>query len=161
MFLKINRKILYLIALCFILSLFNTKNVYAKENEAVFGNEITITFVGDCTLGTYLGQSPGNRFDEVYNENGSKYFFSNVYSIFNNDDITLVNLEGPLTSEKQTAIKKFPIKGEAEMINATPMVKEENENENENEKQTKPDFRLDLSILKESLRVPTNWIGRE
>ena len=53
------------------------------------------------------------------------------------------------------------MKGEAEMINATPMVKEENENENENEKQTKPDFRLDLSIFKESLRVPTNWIGRE
>ena len=45
------------------------------------------------------------------------------------------------------------------MINATPMVKEENENENE--KQTKLDFRLDLSIFKESLRVPTNWIGRE
>ena len=53
---------------------------------------------------------------------------------------------------------KFPMKGEAEIINATPMVKEENENENE--KQTKPDFRLDLSIFKESLRVPTNWIGR-
>ena len=54
------------------------------------------------------------------------------------------------------------MKGESEMINATPMVKEENENENENEneKQTKPDFRLDLSIFKESLRVPTNWIGR-
>lgn len=49
------------------------------------------------------------------------------------------------------------MKGEAEMINATPMVKEENENENE--KQETPNFRLDLSIFKESLRVPTNWIG--
>ena len=48
--------------------------VFAKEDE----NSITISFAGDCTLGTYKGQGAGGRFDEVYNELGYKHFFNNL-----------------------------------------------------------------------------------
>ena len=85
----------------------------SEEDESNLSeNEVVISFAGDCTLGGYLGQGFTNSFEDVYNHNGEDYFFSNVKEIFENDDITIVNLEGPLTDYKQTIVKKFPIKGE-------------------------------------------------
>jgi len=65
---------------------------------------ITISFAGDCTLGGdkerqgYYGQ-----FDWYFNEIAKKdysYYLSGVKEIFENDDYTIVNLEGPLTTSK-------------------------------------------------------------
>ena len=86
-------------------------NSYAKENE------VKISFAGDCTLGTYKGQGAGNRFDEVLQKEGYDYFFSNVKDVFLNDDLTIVNLEGPLTNETPTAVKEFPIKCHPDAVN--------------------------------------------
>ena len=80
-------------------------------------DSITISFAGDCTLGGYKGQGASGSFGEVYKANDSSYFFNNVKGIFASDDLTIVNLEGPLTDYKQTAVKKFPIKGEKEYVN--------------------------------------------
>lgn len=74
--------------------------------------KITISFAGDCTLGTYKGQSSWNLFGDYYNQYGASYYFQNVREIFENDDITFVNLEGALTNYKQTVVKTYPIKGE-------------------------------------------------
>jgi poly-gamma-glutamate synthesis protein (capsule biosynthesis protein) len=74
--------------------------------------EITLSFTGDCTLGTYVGQNP--RFDIISSENEDTYNFENVASIFKDDDLTIVNLEGPLTDEKIYQDKQFPIKGKEE-----------------------------------------------
>lgn len=82
-----------------------------QENKTV-----TISFTGDCTLGGFKGQGPGNQFKDYYEEYGNEYFFKNVTEIFQNDDITFVNLEGALTSHPQVAEKKFPIKGEPEYV---------------------------------------------
>lgn len=78
---------------------------------------ITISFTGDCTLGEYKGQSLGGQFKDYYKNNGPDYFFSNVKPIFEADDVTFINLEGPLTDHKQVAEKTFPIKGDAKNIN--------------------------------------------
>jgi poly-gamma-glutamate synthesis protein (capsule biosynthesis protein) len=78
--------------------------------------EVTISFAGDCTLGEYKGQSAGNQFHDYYVANGADYFFQNVKSIFESDDITLVNLEGPLTNHTQTVDKTYPIKCEPEHV---------------------------------------------
>lgn len=75
--------------------------------------KITISFAGDCTLGTFKGQS-WNLFTDYYNKFGPDYFFKNVRNIFAQDDITFVNLEGALTSHPQVVEKKFPIKGNPE-----------------------------------------------
>lgn len=93
--------------------LFSSKTAFAAENS----EEITISFAGDCTLGSYKGQGTGNQFGDYFNEFGPDYFFENVRDIFLNDDITFVNLEGPLTDKIQTAQKQFPIKGNPEYIN--------------------------------------------
>ncbi len=80
--------------------------------------KVTISFAGDCTLGGYKGQTGGNVFDEYYRQYGSEYFFKNVREIFEQDDITFVNLEGALTSYPQVVEKTFPIRGEPEYVAA-------------------------------------------
>lgn len=49
-------------------------------------------------------------------------------------------------------VANFPRKGEAEMINATPIPHFE-------EKQIDKGFTLDMSIFSDSFKVPTNWIS--
>lgn len=62
---------------------------------------ITITAVGDCTLGGNTNGSGGDkRFASYVEKYGYDYFLDNVREIFENDDMTIVNLEGPLTTSK-------------------------------------------------------------
>lgn len=106
------KKIIALI-LVLVLNLVNfTIPTYAKENDT---KTITISYTGDCTLGTYKGQS-GYLFSNYYEDNGTDYFFENVKDIFSKDDLTFINLEGPLTSETQKVQKSFPIKGNPEYV---------------------------------------------
>ena len=79
---------------------------------------LTISFAGDCTLGGFKGQGSGNLFRDYYVLYGNDYFFQNVRGIFEQDDITFVNLEGALTPYTQVVEKKFPIKGEPEYVGA-------------------------------------------
>ncbi|MBS5787498.1 MAG: CapA family protein, partial [Clostridioides difficile] len=57
---------------------------------------ITLSFAGDVTMGNDMGSTGGYTFDgEFINQNKDySYFFKNVKSIFENDDISIVNLEG-------------------------------------------------------------------
>ena len=71
---------------------------------------VTISYAGDCTLGSFKGQG-GTKFENYYAQYGPTWFFDNVRGIFAADDLTFVNLEGPLTYHPQTVVKKFPIKG--------------------------------------------------
>ena len=58
---------------------------------------LTITCAGDCTLGGDAAKGTKGRFDRVAAKQGLDYFFQNFRSLFESDDITIVNLEGPLT----------------------------------------------------------------
>lgn len=73
---------------------------------------ITISLVGDCTLGTDLNYGYSYSFMEMAANQSTDYFFSNVYDIFSNDDLTIANLEGPLTDGSQSADKTFAFRGE-------------------------------------------------
>lgn len=60
---------------------------------------ITISAAGDVTMGNYLGQDYSYSFRQTYDRvQDDSYFFENVLDIFSADDMTLVNLEGPLTT---------------------------------------------------------------
>jgi len=67
--------------------------------------EIRLTFGGDCTLG---GTQNGGakRFASVVNTHGYAYPFANLLALLSEDDLTLVNLEGVLSSRKLTREKK-------------------------------------------------------
>lgn len=97
-------------------TLFNSTPTEQLVEEAK-SNSVTISFVGDCTLGEYKGQSGNTLFRDFYKANGAEYFLSNVRNIFETDDITFVNLEGPLTERSQTVVKEFPIRCESEHVN--------------------------------------------
>ncbi|MBR1472332.1 MAG: CapA family protein [Lachnospiraceae bacterium] len=68
-------------------------------DDAVTVTKISISAVGDCTLGNDPAQeSRGNAFHKVYNANGPDYFLQYCRPVFYTDDITIANLEGVLTT---------------------------------------------------------------
>ena len=68
-------------------------------DEATSAKQITISFAGDCTLGTDEDFDEATSFVAKYDEVGDpSYFFANVKDTFSKDDLTIVNLEGPLTT---------------------------------------------------------------
>ena len=76
--------------------------------------EITISAAGDVTLGTHQEQDYSSSFRQAYDQAEDEgYFFENVRDIFAADDMTIVNLEGPLTtSEQMREGQTYCIKGD-------------------------------------------------
>ena len=71
----------------------------------------TLSFVGDCTLGTHKTMMTYKRsFVKLVGENYS-YPFQNVLSYFSADDCTFANLEGVFADSGTPADKKFTFRG--------------------------------------------------
>ena len=71
---------------------------------------INITAIGDCTLGNdsrFLYKTSFNYKYDQCDDNGYNWFFSDVRPIFEQDDLTIANLEGVLTSRQKKAPKKY------------------------------------------------------
>ncbi len=73
---------------------------------------ITLSFTGDCTLGTDANFNRSTSLPAYYDANGPEYFLENVRDIFASDDLTVVNLEGTLTESTTRVDKKFAFKGD-------------------------------------------------
>lgn len=79
---------------------------------------ITITAVGDCTLGGNVPTGTDRRFDSYVEKYGYDYFFQNVRGLFESDDLTIVNLEGPLTtSDDMRSGRSFNFRGDPSYVN--------------------------------------------
>ena len=73
---------------------------------------ITVSMVGDCTLGTDVNFDQSTSFDAFYQmKNDPGYFFQNVKDIFTADDLTVANMEGTLTTSNDRQQKTFAFKG--------------------------------------------------
>ena len=74
----------------------------------------TLTFVGDCTLGSEPGlfASPYSFIGTIGEDYG--YPFRNVLNYFENDDFTLINLEGVFADSGYGADKRFTFRGPTE-----------------------------------------------
>ncbi len=79
-------------------------------------SEITITAVGDCTLGGDIPTGAYKSFASYYDQYGPDYFFDNVRDLFASDDLTIVNLEGPLTTSEKIRGRKFNFRGLPEYV---------------------------------------------
>ncbi len=79
---------------------------------------VVISAVGDCTLGTDTNFGAYSTFDTVLKDNNNDYtyFLKNVRHIFEKDDITIVNLEGPLTNGGERADKKYAFRGDESFV---------------------------------------------
>ena len=74
---------------------------------------ITVSMVGDCTLGTDVNFDQSTSFDAFYQmKNDPGYFFQKVKDIFTADDLTVANMEGTLTTSNDRQQKTFAFKGD-------------------------------------------------
>ena len=72
---------------------------------------VTVSAVGDCTLGTDESFNTSTSFNAYEAMNGTSYFFQNVRSILEADDATFANFEGTLTTETAREAKEYAFKG--------------------------------------------------
>lgn len=76
---------------------------------------LTVSAAGDCTLGTDENFDRDTSFKAMYESVGDpSYFFRNVAPVLSQDDLTIVNLEGPLTTSTDRQDKTFAFKGDPE-----------------------------------------------
>lgn len=75
---------------------------------------ITVSSMGDCTLGTDVNFAYSTSLNAFYDINGPDYFFQNVRSVLESDDLSIVNMEGTLTESDQRENKTFAFKGPPE-----------------------------------------------
>ena len=74
---------------------------------------LTVSVVGDCTLGTDETFDYSTSLNAYYENYGKDYFLQNVKSIFQADDLTIANMEGTLTDSTQREDKTFAFKAPA------------------------------------------------
>jgi len=88
-----------------------------KEEEiAAQEKTITITATGDCTFATDSNADRDRGFVTFAEEYGNEYFLKNVRSIFEEDDLTLVNFEGTLSNRGEREDKQFAFRGKPEYV---------------------------------------------
>lgn len=97
----------------------NTENAVSmnKEAEEPVKTEpvsLTVSVVGDCTLGTDENFDYSTSLNSYYESYGKDYFFQNVKSIFSTDDLTIANMEGTLTTLTTREDKQFAFKAPPE-----------------------------------------------
>lgn len=75
--------------------------------------QILISGAGDVTLGSDVSQPTDLNFDTMYEEvSDPAYFLKGVSSVFDADDMTLVNLEGTLSEQGERQDKTYAFRGD-------------------------------------------------
>ena len=89
----------------------------AEDNEAETAHStpvtLTVSVVGDCTLGTDENFDYDTSLNAYFESYGKEYFFQNVKSIFEADDLTIANNEGTFTDSYDREDKTFAFKAPA------------------------------------------------
>ena len=88
--------------------------VASKPSSA--DTSLTLSFVGDCSIGKLQIHGYEGTFDQYYDQFGPAYFFRNVRPVFDADDLTIANFEGVLTNSNSRVPKGYNIKGRPEFI---------------------------------------------
>lgn len=88
----------------------NTDSSNATVSSPVF---LTLSVVGDCTLGTDETFDYDTSLNAYYENYGADYFLQNVKDIFSTDDLTIANFEGTLTNSDEREDKTFAFKAPA------------------------------------------------
>ena len=85
-----------------------------KETKKAFDPvSLTVSVVGDCTLGKDEAFDYSTSLNAYFDNYGSSYFLQNVKPIFSADDLTIANFEGTLTESDAREDKTFVFKAPA------------------------------------------------
>lgn len=91
-----------------------TEKEAKKETKKAFDPvSLTVSVVGDCTLGTDEAFDYSTSLNAYFDNYGSSYFLQNVKPIFSADDLTIANFEGTLTESDAREDKTFAFKAPA------------------------------------------------
>lgn len=88
----------------------NTDSSNATVSSPV---SLTLSVVGDCTLGTDETFDYDTSLNAYYENYGADYFLQNVKDIFSADDLTIANFEGTLTDSDEREDNTFAFKAPA------------------------------------------------
>lgn len=89
------------------------------ESNAV--TDISLTFVGDCTFGMINDYNYSNGFISLCEaSNSPTYPFDRVKQYFENDDLTVINFEGTLTTATKEGDKQWHFKGPKDLAYILP-----------------------------------------
>lgn len=88
----------------------NTDSSNATVSSPV---SLTLSVVGDCTLGTDETFDYDTSLNAYYENYGADYFLQNVKDIFSADNLTIANFEGTLTDSDEREDKTFAFKAPA------------------------------------------------
>ena len=88
----------------------NTDSSNATVSSPV---SLTLSVVGDCTLGTDETFDYDTSLNAYYENYGADYFLQNVKDIFSTDDLTIANFEVTLTDSDEREDKTFAFKAPA------------------------------------------------
>ena len=88
----------------------NTDSSNATVSSPV---SLTLSVVGDCTLGTDETFDYDTSLNAYYENYGADYFLQNVKDMFSTDDLTIANFEGTLTDSDEREDKTFAFKAPA------------------------------------------------
>ncbi len=91
-------------------------NVLADETDTA--TEITLTFGGDVTFGYKNGEDYKGSMPYFLEQNNMDFslIFSNLYDIFSNDDLTMVNLETTITDATKKKDKTYTFRAPYEYV---------------------------------------------
>ena len=98
----------------------NTENdIEVSQTIAPKSRSITITATGDCTLATDITTPTDASFESKVEEQNHDYtyFLRNFKDLFSNDDLTIVNFEGTLSTNGEREDKQFAFRGNPEYVN--------------------------------------------
>ncbi|MCI6429781.1 MAG: CapA family protein [Oliverpabstia sp.] len=85
----------------------------AQSVQPVEEVKITVSMVGDCTIGTDEQFDKSSNFDAFYIvKKDPGYFFQGVRDVFAADDLTVINMEGTLTESDTRQDKTYAFKGD-------------------------------------------------
>ncbi len=98
-------------------------SVLTGTTGALTEKTVLLTFAGDITLGGKDEERNNpDSFDNVAKAKGYEYFFANFRDMFAQDDLTVANLEGPLTDNKTgKSSKKHAFRGQTDFARMLQM----------------------------------------
>ncbi|MBR1683893.1 MAG: CapA family protein [Clostridia bacterium] len=82
--------------------------------------KLVLTFTGDVTLGSEEAfRSRSTSFESFDEREGDGYFFANFQEMFENDDLTVINLEGVISDSPAGEVKnkQFRFRGSPTLLN--------------------------------------------
>ncbi|MGN0182562.1 MAG: CapA family protein [Candidatus Ornithomonoglobus sp.] len=89
----------------------------SEAETAPAERSVSITAVGDCTFARDESFAKETSFDAYAEKYGTDYFFENVRDIFAEDDLTIVNFEGTLSTQGEREAKQFAFRGDPSYVN--------------------------------------------